>query len=370
MQAGNAALTRGDRVPNFLLPGLDDKLWVFYDKVRGKRNLLVLHPAGEGTAVEVIEGIEAALPALGKADIDPFLVLVGAEATIRADISKLSKQPSFMVFQDLEGKVYPALARAFGRGPEQALALLLDENQRVLEDLGAPDAQVPAMALASSEKQPRLGRTGTLDSVAPVLIVPNVLDDATCDALIDRWHKLGHVEGLAQSRDAQGRAKVLVAHETKKRRDHRITDAAVARDLSQLIGRRIAPELSKSFGLEGFAFDHFVVTCYAAERGDYFRPHRDNTTKETQDRLFAMTLNLNTDDYEGGGLHFPEYGPTHYAPPRGGAILFPCSLIHEATPVTKGHRFTLLSFLRRPQRSANLSPIGIWGAGRPQSTPG
>lgn len=365
MQAGSSALTRGDRAPNFLLPGLDNKLWVFYDKVRGKRNLLVLHPAGEKSVVALIEGIEKALPALAAAEIDPFLLLLGTESAIQADLAKLSSPPSFMVFQDLDGKVYPALTKAFGRGPNHSLALLLDENQRVLEDLGEPDTQVAAKALTSNAQQSRLGRAGTLDSVAPVLIVPNVLDDDACDALIDRWHKLGHVEGLAQSRDEQGRAKALVAHETKKRRDHRITDAAVARDLSQLIGRRIAPELSKSFGLERFAFDHFVVTCYTAERGDYFRPHRDNTTKETQDRLFAMTLNLNTADYEGGGLHFPEYGPAHYAPPRGGAILFPCSLIHEATPVTKGERFTLLNFLRRPQQSANLNPIGIWGAGRP-----
>jgi len=58
-------------------------------------------------------------------------------------------------------------------------------------------------------------------------------------------------------------------------------------------------------------------------------------------------VNLN-DGYEGGELHFPEYGPHLYRPEAGGAILFSCSLLHEVLPVTRGRRFTLLSFLRDP----------------------
>ncbi|MBL8709410.1 MAG: 2OG-Fe(II) oxygenase, partial [Rhodospirillaceae bacterium] len=73
----------------------------------------------------------------------------------------------------------------------------------------------------------------------------------------------------------------------------------------------------------------------------------DNLSPSTADRRFALTINLNTPEYEGGELVFPEYGPERYSPPAGGAILFSCSLLHEALPVTKGARFTLLSFLRR-----------------------
>ena len=58
-----------------------------------------------------------------------------------------------------------------------------------------------------------------------------------------------------------------------------------------------------------------------------------------------MTINLNADDYEGGDLRFPEYGPRTYRAPTGGAIVFSCSLLHEATPVTKGRRFAFLPFL-------------------------
>ena len=59
-----------------------------------------------------------------------------------------------------------------------------------------------------------------------------------------------------------------------------------------------------------------------------------------------MTLNLNSEDYEDGELVFPEYGPERYKPASGGAVIFSCSLIHEALPVSRGRRFALLTFLR------------------------
>ena len=60
----------------------------------------------------------------------------------------------------------------------------------------------------------------------------------------------------------------------------------------------------------------------------------------------AMTLNLNTGEYEGGHLRFPEYGGHLYRPATGDAVLFSCVLAHEATPVTAGRRFVLLTFFR------------------------
>ena len=58
-----------------------------------------------------------------------------------------------------------------------------------------------------------------------------------------------------------------------------------------------------------------------------------------------MTINLNAGDYDGGDLRFPEYGPRTYRAPTGGAIVFSCSLLHEATPVTRGTRYAFLPFL-------------------------
>jgi predicted 2-oxoglutarate/Fe(II)-dependent dioxygenase YbiX len=87
-----------------------------------------------------------------------------------------------------------------------------------------------------------------------------------------------------------------------------------------------------------------ILWCYEAQHHGFFNRHRDNTTKGTAHRRFAMTLNLNTGDYDGGYLRFPEFGNQLYRPGVGEALIFSCSLLHEATPITKGRRFALLSF--------------------------
>ena len=56
-----------------------------------------------------------------------------------------------------------------------------------------------------------------------------------------------------------------------------------------------------------------------------------------------MSLNLN-DDYEGGLLRFPEFPGPVYRPAAGDAVVFSCTLLHEATPVTAGRRFGLFGF--------------------------
>ena len=61
--------------------------------------------------------------------------------------------------------------------------------------------------------------------------------------------------------------------------------------------------------------------------------------------MFACTMNLNAEDYEGGDLRFPEYGRQTYRAPTGGVVVFSCSLLHEALPVTKGRRYAFLPFL-------------------------
>ncbi|MNE90306.1 Fe(II)-dependent oxygenase superfamily protein [compost metagenome] len=86
------------------------------------------------------------------------------------------------------------------------------------------------------------------------------------------------------------------------------------------------------------------MACYDSEEGGHFRAHRDNTTKGTAHRRFAVSLFLNS-GYEGGFLRFPEYGGGLYSAPPGGAVVFSCSVLHEATPVISGRRYMFLPFL-------------------------
>jgi len=120
------------------------------------------------------------------------------------------------------------------------------------------------------------------------------------------------------------------------------------------------PEIRKAFQFETTRIERYIIACYDSAKGGHFRAHRDNTTPGTAHRRFAATINLN-DDFDGGELWFPEFGPRRYRPPAGGAVVFSCSLLHEAMPVTQGTRYAVLPFLYDDAaariREANLASL-------------
>ena len=165
-------------------------------------------------------------------------------------------------------------------------------------------------------------------------------------------------------RDVDGRT-VGVMDDFKRRRDVTIADPALREQLLARISRRLVPEIAKVFQFRSTRLERYLVACYDAEEGGYFRPHRDNETLGTAHRKFAVSINLNAEAFEGGDLRFPEFGPRTYRPPTGGAVVFSCGLQHEATPVTRGRRYAFLPFLYDEAgaaiREANLGAVDIPG---------
>lgn len=177
---------------------------------------------------------------------------------------------------------------------------------------------------------------------APVLVVPRIIEPALCRRLIETYHAHGgQVSGVM--REVDGKT-VGVVDDFKKRRDADILDPALQAELRARVSARLLPEIEKAFNFKVTRMERYIVARYDAEEGGYFRPHRDNTTKGTAHRKFACSINLNADEFEGGDLRFPEFGARTYRPPTGGAVVFSCSLLHEATPVTRGTRYAFLPF--------------------------
>jgi predicted 2-oxoglutarate/Fe(II)-dependent dioxygenase YbiX len=198
---------------------------------------------------------------------------------------------------------------------------------------------------------------------APVLIVPRVFEPSLCRRLIDHYEVTGGgASGVM--RDVGGKT-VGVLDDFKRRRDAQIEDPAFRRDLQVRLRRRLLPEIAKGFQFEATRVERYIVACYDAADGGYFRPHRDNETFGTAHRRFAVSINLNAEEFEGGDLRFPEFGPRTYRPPTGGAVVFCCSLLHEATSVTRGRRFAFLPFLYDEAgaqiREANAAKVAVSG---------
>lgn len=294
--------SRGDRIANFAARAGIGRLTQFYDVMDGRPTLLLCGIGG---------------------GIDP-----PAEVTT-VSVSGDGAGPG-TAFRDPSGR----LAQTLGRG-----AYLLDPNGRVMSAHAGADVEAwlaEALAGLPPAAAPAVRRGG----VAPVLIVPDVLDAGTRAALIAACEADNEPSGMPRAVD--GEVRMVADGSAKARRDHHLT-GALAETVTALIGRRLLPEIHKAFAFRATRFEAFKVVRYDAGAG-WFRPHRDNTTPDAAHRAFAMTLNLN-EGYEGGALRFPEYGPDLYKPPPGAAIVFSGSHLHEATDVTEGARYALLTFL-------------------------
>jgi len=228
----------------------------------------------------------------------------------------------------------------------QPHTLLLDLSLRVIATLpfnDKPESHVPRL-LGILDSLPPVGLPKLASVQAPILVVPRIFEPELCRMLVQYYEMRGGKDS-GFMRDKDGRTVEVLDYQHKRRRDCEIQDERLRRACMVRVHDRLAPEVHKAFQFRATRIERYVVSCYDAAEEAHFRAHRDNTTKGTAHRRFAVSLHLNTGEYEGGFLRFPEYGPQLYIAPPGGAVVFSCSLLHEATPVTRGRRFMFLPFL-------------------------
>ncbi len=186
-------------------------------------------------------------------------------------------------------------------------------------------------------------RFAGMELQAPILVLPNVFEPELCNELISLYDANGGTES-GFMREVNGKTVPIMDGSHKKRRDYLISDPEVRRQTQSRVHRRIRPEIARIYSFEATRMERYLVGCYTAEDGGHFRPHRDNTTKGTAHRRFAVSINLN-EDFDGGEVSFPEYSPRTFKSPPGGAIIFPCAILHAVSQVTSGRRYAFLPFL-------------------------
>ncbi len=219
--------------------------------------------------------------------------------------------------------------------------ILFDPTLRVLSTWRLQDSDAALRTLSNTPAPERY----QADAHAPVLVVPNVFEPEFCQRLIAYYRTQGGAASGVTKQDTDGRTFVALDDAFKRRSDCLIEDAALRDAAMQRIYWRLAPMIERAFMWRPTRMERYLVARYDAENGGFFRAHRDNTTHGTAHRRFAVTINLNVTDYDGGDLRFPEFGPRTYRAPTGGAVVFSCAMLHEATPVTRGERFAFLPFL-------------------------
>ncbi|WP_425615970.1 2OG-Fe(II) oxygenase [Anatilimnocola sp. NA78] len=227
------------------------------------------------------------------------------------------------------------------------MTIVLDERLRTIATLPLDDQNVEQhlqQLWTIVDDLPPLAAEAVAQPQAPVLVVPRVFSPELCRELIAYYDTHGGVES-GFMREVDGKTVEVHNPDHKKRRDQEIADEDLRKRAMFSLHARLMPEIQRAFQFQATRIERHIVACYDGSDGGHFRAHRDNTTKGTAHRRFAVSLNLNTGEYDGGRLKFPEFGRQLYEAPAGGAVVFSCSMLHEATQVTRGKRYAYLPFL-------------------------
>ena len=340
------SLTPGDRAPPLIGANVSGRFYS-QDAQAGRPVMLVclgsLEPDAAKAALDRLQTFRAAL-----APVIDIVALAPFSAKYAAALGDSGPAGEMLIHVN-DGSGFDALTV-----DGSPAIVVLDRGWRIVH-LGAFDRQTDLAALYA-DLAPRLASEPSqiCTSPAPVLIIPNVLSPQDCKALIAHFETSPHKPGVMAS--MQGEAAVAKLDEgKKKRRDFELTaETPLHAEIVRVLAQRCAPEIKRAFQFDVAFADRILLARYD-DTGGYFKRHRDNAATHTAFRDFAVSINLNTHEYEGGELLFPEYNDHRHNPPAGGALVFSASLLHEAAPVTRGRRYVALSFLSGATAQARLS---------------
>ena len=357
MVCGMPALPAGTPAPWFRCRTRTNEDYAF-DTVAGRTVVIsFLGSAADPVVARLLEELEALFQRCNDADLCFFGVSVDP-----ADPSRGATQdriPGVRFFWDFDRSVSALYGAMQEDGRYCPITYVLDPALRIVAALPVStpvQAHVARLLGVLDQLEPR-APAFPAQLQAPILVVPRVFEPALCRDLIAHYEARGGEES-GFMREVDGRTVGVLQARHKRRRDATIEDEALRTACVARVHDRLVPMIERAFQFRANRIERHIVACYDADESGHFKGHRDNTTKGTAHRRFAVSLFLNTGEYAGGKLRFPEFSNALHEAPVGGAVVFSCSLLHEATLVTRGRRYMFLPFLyddaAREVREQNL----------------
>jgi peroxiredoxin len=330
------SLAIGDVAPDCGLPQLDGTtVNLREDVIAGNPIVLVFLPKAASVSQDLSEFT---------ARYDAFTAACARVFAVTGEPAKKANQETpFPILLDRKRDVF----RSFGATPETTTTIVLRPNHHVIAILNGASRAQAHEALAVVKKLAAERKPTPMGAHPPVLIVPDVLSREDCRRLITIYDTRGpvvtHGPGLDYLRGSDYKMRIP-EHSRRDRIDHVIFDKGTSTFLDRRLATRLFPEIAKAFHYSITRYERFRIGCYEGHRGGKLHGHRD-IDATTPYRRFAMSLNLNTEEFTGDELRFPEFGDQRYRPESGAAIVFSSALLHEALEVASGRRLVLLAFL-------------------------
>jgi hypothetical protein len=290
--------------------------------------------------------VTAASAALG--DTLPTLLERGARVfavtLAQARVAAEQKLP-VPVLLDRDGKAFAA----FGAGTrDHPTTFVIRPNNHVYAILKGAGAEQAAAARAAVESMTGEARATDPAPHPPILIVPDVLSREDCRRLVQVYETRGKQflePGHGDDQMTTDYKMRIPEYGRGDRIDHWIIDKDTMAFIDGRLSTRLFPEIRKAFQYPISRRERMRIGSYTGTRGGETHGHRDDSEVVSSHRRFAVSINLNTEEFEGGGLRFAEYGDQRYRPATGAAIVFSSSILHEALEVRSGRRLVLLVFL-------------------------
>jgi hypothetical protein len=207
---------------------------------------------------------------------------------------------------------------------------------------GGPQQQINTIRDAL-RRHPPVEDFGEIFGLAPVLIVPHVFEDSLCRELIDYYNRASESARDLQV-DEEGRS-LGGTDPFGNQRSALLQDPLLVGAIRDGFIQRIFPQMARAYQFEARHLERLLVARHDANQGGHLAPQRDDPSAGTVHRRFAALVNLNSKDYEGGELCFPEFSTRPVRSPGGSALVFSCSLLYQTLPVRRGTRYALLSFI-------------------------
>lgn len=175
-----------------------------------------------------------------------------------------------------------------------------------------------------------------------VFCFPSLLSDSLCDKIIETGLSYPAQDGTTFSEDDSQRNSVI----------RWIKDW-------EPISSKLLPYINmvnaKAFNVDiQQAMSELQFTEYLDAYGGYYERHHDidYSSDENNDRKLSVSVQLSDpDDYVGGDIEFFEVQglDIEVQRQRGTMIVFPSYIQHTVTPVTKGKRYSLVSWIYGPR---------------------
>ena len=321
----------GDTMPGIRLRGNANPSYAL-DTAAGRYLLLAFVKDGDGADEAVVaEWVRLHRPLFDDELLCFFGVISGGQRDVTAFADELPGVRWLFDDRELVGEVL---------GSQDSCWVVVDPGYRVLAVIPLKRTAEMQGAIANL---PPSDEHGAFRAQAPVLLIPRIFESDFCSELTAYFDSQG-AESSGFMREVDGLTRLVHDHRHKSRHDRLVSEGPLKEGARARLSRRLVPQIEKAFQFQATRIERYLVAAYDSAAGGWFRAHRDNTTRGTAHRRFAVSINLNS-DFDGGDLRFPEFGTATYRPPPGGACVFSCSLLHEVTAVKRGRRYAFLPFL-------------------------